>query len=368
MKIVQLLPELNEGGVERGTMELSRELVKLGHESIVISAGGKLVKQIEEEGGKHIVLDICSKNIFTAPFRMLKLRKSLKELQPDVLHARSRVPAWLTYLANMSLKIPFVTTVHGFNSVNGYSKIMTYGDKVICGSQFMVDHIMTHYHTDEEKIVLIPRGVDMKEFDAPLDVIFINEFRKKYHLNNSFIITQVARITHWKDQKTMINAFVEIKKNIKNAKLLFVGSVDESRMKYYEELQKMVIQTGYSDDIIFTGNQQKIKEIFALSNVSISASNKPETFGRANVESIFMGIPLIATNIGATVDYVKEGENGYLFEPNDCEILATLVQQVKTTTFDKSKMKDYVIQNFSLEQMVSKNITVYQSLLKGNSF
>ena len=366
MKIVQLLPELNEGGVERGTMELSRELVKLGHESIVISAGGKLVKQIEEDGGKHIVLDVCSKNILTAPWRMLKLRQVLKELQPDILHARSRVPAWLTYMANKKLAFPFVTTVHGFNSVNGYSKVMTYGEKVICGSQFMVDHIMNHYHTHEEKIVLIPRGVDMKEFDAPLDESFINDFRKKHHLNDSFIITQVARVTHWKDQKTTIRAFVEIKKSIKNAKLLFVGSVGESRIKYYEELQSMVSETEYSSDIIFTGNEQKIKEIFSLSDVSISASNKPETFGRANVESIFMGTPLIATNIGATVDYVHEGENGYLFVPNDFEMLAALVQQVKTTTFNKDKMRDYVMQNFSLEQMVSKNLIVYHSLVEGS--
>ena len=97
MRIVQLLPELNEGGVERGTMELSRELVKVGHESIVISAGGRLQEQIEQDGGKHITFDLCSKNPFTAPSRIIKLRKLLKELQADIVHARSRVPAWLTY-------------------------------------------------------------------------------------------------------------------------------------------------------------------------------------------------------------------------------------------------------------------------------
>lgn len=363
MRIVQLLPELNEGGVERGVMELSRELVKLGHESIVISAGGKLEEQIKKDGATHITFDVYSKNLFTAPFRILKLRKMLKGIKPDILHARSRVPAWLTYLANRTLHFPFVTTVHGFNSVNAYSKVMTYGDKVICGSKFMIEHIVKHYQTPMDKIVLIPRGVDMDAFSKELDHDFIDAFQKKYQLENCFIITQVARITHWKDQKTAIKAFMEVKKHIKNAKLLFVGSVDESRINYYEELKKMVKEIPYSNDIIFTGNQQHIKEIFSLSDVSISASNKPETFGRANIESIFMGTPLIATNIGATADYVLEGKNGFLFEPNDAEGLTRLIMKVQQSSFDKAEMAEYIRENFSLEQMVDKNMGVYSDLV-----
>ena len=144
MIIVQLLPELNEGGVERGTVELSRELIKRGHESIVISAGGKLQEQIDKEGGRHIALDICSKNPLSMFWRMIKLRKLLRTLNPDILHARSRVPAWLTYLANKRLHIPFVTTVHGFNSVSAYSAIMTKGDSVICVSRAMKSYIQEH--------------------------------------------------------------------------------------------------------------------------------------------------------------------------------------------------------------------------------
>ena len=173
----------------------------------------------------------------------------------------------------------------------------------------------------------------------------------------------MARITHWKDQKTTIKAFIEVKKQIKNAKLLFVGSVDESRTNYYEELKKMVENTSYRDDIIFTGNQQHIKEIFSLSDVSISASNKPETFGRANIESIFMGTPLIATNIGATADYVLEAKNGYLFEPNNAEALARLIIKSKQSSFDKKEMAEYIKENFSLKQMVDKNVLLYKELV-----
>jgi len=362
MKIVQILPELNEGGVERGVVDLNRELVKLGHESIVISAGGKLQNQIEEDGGKHILFDVCSKNILTAPLRIFKLHRLFKVLQADILHARSRVPAWLTYLANRTLHIPFVTTVHGFNSVNAYSKIMTYGDKVICGSRFMIDHIIKNYQTSPEKIVLVPRGVDTDSFDAKLNEEFIQNFKEKYHLKDSFVIAQVARITHWKDQKTTIKAFIEVKKHINHVKLLFIGSVDKSRSNYYEELKKIIDDSPYGNDIIFTGNQEHIKEIFSLSDVSISASNKPETFGRANVESIFMGTPLIATNIGATADYVIEGKNGYLFEPNDAEALARLILKVQHSSFDREEMASHIQKNFSLAQMVDKTVSVYGKL------
>ena len=185
MRIVQLLPELNEGGVERGTVELSRELVKLGHESIVISAGGKLQDQIEKEGGKHITFDVCSKNPLTAPLRIFRLRKILKALNPDLLHARSRVPAWLAYLANKKLHLPFVTTVHGFNSVSPYSAIMIKGDKVICVSGAIKSYIQEHYHTADEKITVIPRGIDLEKFNPQnLDQTFIGDFKKSYHLED----------------------------------------------------------------------------------------------------------------------------------------------------------------------------------------
>ena len=144
MRIVQLLPELNEGGVERGVVDFNRELVQRGHQSLVISAGGKLVPLIESAGGRHLVCEVASKNAFSAWPRVLQLRRVLRELQPDIIHARSRVPAWLSWLANRPLGLPFVTTVHGFNSVNAYSKVMTYGDRVICVSGAIREHVRKH--------------------------------------------------------------------------------------------------------------------------------------------------------------------------------------------------------------------------------
>ncbi|MCF6245625.1 MAG: glycosyltransferase family 4 protein, partial [Sulfurovum sp.] len=299
MKIVQLLPELNEGGVERGTMELSRELVKLGHESIVISAGGKLVEQIEADGGRHITLDVCSKNILTSPFRMLKLRQVLKELHPDVLHARSRVPAWLTYLANKKLHFPFVTTVHGFNSVNAYSKIMTKGDSVICVSDAIKKHIQQHYHTQEKKITIIPRGIDLEKFNPEyIDKVFIRHFKEKYALQDKFIVTSVGRITQLKDLETFIRAIAVLKEKRTDIMGLIVGGVREDKQSYFKSLHILVKEFRLEKNIIFTGSQEKVAEIYALSNVVISSSKKPESFGRSVAEALAMNTPVVATEHG----------------------------------------------------------------------
>ena len=249
MHIIQILPELNQGGVERGTVELSHELVKRGHQSTVITAGGTQAAQIEKGDGRHITLDVCSKNPLTFPFRVFVLRKTLQNLmrkkdakgqkskirgqkstpstqQPAtsnhapnrmVLHARSRVPAWLCYFANRKLNIPFVTTVHGFNSVNKYSEVMTSGDRVIYGSAAIKDYVLENYSVDESKLRYVPRGIDTAHFDPDnVDASFVHDFKQQYGLDGKTVITIVGRITEWKGHDTFIRALSEVQKTHPN--------------------------------------------------------------------------------------------------------------------------------------------------------
>ena len=362
MKIVQLLPELNEGGVERGTMELSRELGKRGHESIVISYGGKLVKQIKADGGRHILLDVCSKNIFTAPFRMLKLRKVLKELNPDIIHARSRVPAWLAYMANKTLKIPFVSTVHGFNSVNYYSRIMTKGDKVICVSESVKTYIQKHYEVSDENICVIARGIDLEKFNPNhLDQNFMKTFRKKYALEDKHIISTVGRITQLKDHQTFILALALLKKEDSKIVGLIVGGVRKDKQAYLSLLENLVKKLEMEDNIIFTGSQSKVAEIYSLSDVVVSSSKKPESFGRSVAEALALNTPVVASNHGGVLDIIREGENGYFYPVGDSEALALKITQAKALKFDGY---NYVFNHFSLEEMVRKTLEVYKGLLE----
>jgi len=365
MKIIQLLPKLNEGGVERGVVDLNREFVKAGIENIVISSGGKLVEQIKQDGGEHINFDVSSKNIFTVPFRVFKLRKLLKKLNPDIIHVRSRVPAWLLYFANKNLNFKIVSTVHGFNSISKYSAIMTKANRVICGSKFMIKHIINHYQTPIDIIELIPRGMDLEYFNENnLDENFIGEIKKKYNLEDKFVIVQVARITHWKDQETTIKAFNLLKKEFQDIKLLLVGGYETTRESYYSKLNDLVKSLNLEQDIIFLGNTKYVKEIFHIANLNISSSYKPETFGRANVEGMLLGIPLVGTNIGATSDYIIENETGLFFDPKNEIMLYEKIKEAKGKNFDKEFIKNFAKENFSLSNMVEKNIEVYKKCIK----
>lgn len=361
MRIVQLLPELNEGGVERGTVELSRELVRLGHESIVISSGGKLAGVIETDGGRHITFDVCSKNPLSALNRVLKLRRLIKELDPDVLHARSRVPAWLAYLANKSLHIPFVTTVHGFNSVSPYSRIMTMGDHVICVSHSVKEYIQRHYHTPDAKITVIPRGIDLEQFNPEnLDRDFIRTFKAHYGLNDRFVVAAVGRITQLKDLETLIRAIALVTHETPNVTALIVGGVREDKQGYFASLKTLASELGVEDRIVFTGSQSNVAEIYALSDVVVSASKKPESFGRSVAEAIAMNTPVIATNHGGVLDIVVEGTNGYFVSVGDPQGLAQKIGEAAHLEFDGYR---YIQNRFSLQQMVKKTIGVYRELV-----
>jgi len=358
MTIVQVLPELNEGGVERGTIELARELVKKGFNSIVISNGGKLVKQLESNGSTHVSLDVCSKNPFTAYARISALKTTLGRLNPDILHVRSRVPAWLTYFANKSLKIPIVSTVHGFNSVNSYSKIMTKADEVICVSGAIKEHIKEHYDAPDKKITVIPRGIDLNKFNPKnLDADFIKKFKNRYELNDKFIISTVGRITQLKNLETFIRAIAIVQKSESNSVGLIVGGVREDKQNYFESLKDLV--KALHVEIIFAGSIDRVAEIYELSDVIVSASKKPESFGRSVAEALALNTPVIATNHGGVLDIIQENINGYFFETGDEIELADKIIEAKDLKFDGF---NYIKENFSLEQMVEKTIKVYEKI------
>jgi len=360
MRIVQLLPELSEGGVERGVVESSREYVKLGHESCVISNGGKLVNQIANDGGKHITLDVCSKNIFSIFTRVRTLKKILIAIKPDILHVRSRVPAWLVFFANRSLKIKVVSTVHGFNSVSFYSKIMTQADGVICVSNSIKQYIQSNYNTKNNIITVIPRGIDTNVFNVNnLNNNFITDFKQRFELNDKFVVSIVGRVTQLKDYETFINAICEVKKVMPNVTALIVGGVREDKKEYFELLKKMIKDLGLEKDIIFTLSQDKIAEIYKLSDVIVSSSKKPESFGRAVAEAIAMNTPVVATNHGGVKDIVIDGINGYFFDVGDAHTLCKNIIETKNLNFDGLK---YISETFSLENMINSTLSVYKNL------
>ena len=363
MRVVQLVPELDEGGVERGVVEFSREMARRGIESIVISSGGRLVPRLESEGTTHVEMDVASKNPLTAPWRAARLRRILSELRPDILHARSRVPAWLAFLANRPLRIPFVTTVHGFNSVNAYSRVMTFGDRVICVSTAIRDHIRRHYRTPEEKIVVIPRGIDLDLFDPEkADRAFMADFSRRHGLEGRFVVTNAGRVTQLKDLETFLRAIGRLRAEVPEVLGMVVGGVRKDKEGYFESLKRLTASLGLEDHVRFVGSQSRMAEIYSLSRVVVSSSRKPESFGRAAAEALAMNVPVVATGHGGILDIVVEGKTGYLFRPGDDAALAAAILSCRRRP--PVGLRDFVADRFTLSRMAEATLAVYSDLCR----
>lgn len=362
MHIVQLLPELHEGGVERGVVEMNRELVRRGVISTVISHGGRLVGEIEAAGGRHVTLDVGSKNPLTALRRARHLQQILAEIRPDIVHVRSRAPAWLLRLANRRLRLPVVSTVHGFNSVSAYSRIMTRADRVICVSHAIQAYVQQHYGTPDAVLRVIHRGIDASTFDpASLNSPFIEHFRQTNKLVDCFVATSVGRVTPLKDYETFIRGVVEARKAVPNLVGVIVGGTHADRRGYETRLHALVRELNATAIIRFVGSQQAMPEIYALSDVVVSCSAKPESFGRTLVEALAMETPVIATAHGGALEIVRDGQNGWLFPPGDAAHLARCLVAASQRTF--SGLRADVLTRFALDTMVEKTLAVYREIL-----
>ena len=270
MHIVQLIPSLNEGGTERGVVDLNRAFVQRGIQNTVISAGGKLVSQIVEQGGRHIVCNVKSKNPLTFPLRVLKLRKILREIKPDILHVRSRVPGWLVRFANKPLGIPVVSTVHGFNTVGWYSRIMVDAQRIIGASVAMRDYLHQHYGVTDDLFRLIPRGIDPADFNpAKVDTTWITQFKTQYGLENRFVVLIAGRISSLKGIDWAIKALANVSERLPPWKLLIVGSPQAGQENYAEELKILVQALKIEDRVIFTGSQRKMAEVYACASCNL---------------------------------------------------------------------------------------------------
>ncbi len=363
LRIVQILPALNDGGVERGAYESNREYARRGHESIVISSGGTFAARIVEDGGRHITLGVKSKNPLTFFFRAWQLARTLRRIRPDVIHVRSRVPAWLVRAANRRLKIPVVSTVHGMNSVSRYSRVMTEADRVICVSRANMDYVTRSYGTPESKIRLIHRGIDLGFFNPQrLDAAFMADFRETHRLSGKFVVMAVGRITAWKGYDVLIKAIAELAPAWSSLTAVVVGGAQDGKADYAAGLKKLAADRGIAGQVIFTGSQTKVPELYALADVVVSSTvGTPESFGRNVAEAIAMNRPVIASRHGGVLDIVKPGV-GWLVPPGDVEALANAILTARAEIPHMTGLRDYILENFSLDRMVEKTLAVYREV------
>ena len=365
LTILQVLPALNSGGVERGTLEISKYLVSKNHRSIVISKGGRMKDKLVKEGGEHIELPIGEKSLLT--LRLIpKLIKILRKNKVDIIHIRSRFPAWICLIAIKFMenkKIPsIVTTFHGPYSINRYSSIMAKGDVVIAVSKMIKTYILKNYTINPKKIFLNYRGVDAKEFPYLFKPkkAWIHEWNKNNpKTKNKILLTLPGRVTRWKGQIHFLNIIASLNKDNLNIHGLIVGDIAANKLGFLEELKNKAIELGIKDKVSFIGHRNDLREIMSISKIVFSLSSEPEAFGRTTIESLKIGVPVIGYGHGGVGEQLKEIFPQGIIKKNNISSAIVLCKK-----WIKKAPKVSKTDLFNLETMQSNTLKIYMTALK----
>lgn len=364
LTVLQMLPALNAGGVERGTLEVGKYLVENGHRSLVMSAGGRMVDQLQREGSEHFDWSVGKKSLWTLRL-VWRLRRFLIEQKVDILHVRSRMPGWVAYLAwkgmNPATRPHFVTTVHGPYSVNKYSAVMTKGERVIAISETIRRYILANYpQVAPEHIRQIYRGVSPEQFphgyqpSAEWQAAWYQQYPA---LQGKQVLTLPARLTRWKGQEDFIELMRQLLARGLDVHGVLVGEAHASRQDFLHELQALATSKGVLQHLTFTGHRNDLKEIMAVSAVVYSLAREPEAFGRTTVEALSLGVPVIGYDHGGV------GEQLAAILPEGQVALGDM-PMLEQRTAEWLQMPPVVPQEqpFTLQNMLERTLAVYCEL------
>jgi len=312
LTVLQVLPALQSGGVERGTLEIAAALVDAGHRALVMSAGGRMVEELQALGAQHFTWPIGNKSPLA--LRLVRpLRRFLTEQKVDILHVRSRFPAWIAYLAWRGMdpgrRPRFITTVHGLYSVNAYSRIMTRGETIIAVSATVRDYLLQQYpDIVPERVEVIHRGVSGTDYPygyQPEKAWLAAFFRQFPAAAGKQLLTLPGRITRLKGHEAFIEILAELVQEGRPVHGLIVGGASGSKQRYLVELQQEVRALGLAPHLSFTGQRQDLKDILAISRLVFSLSSQPESFGRTTLEALRLGIPVAGYNHGGVGEILR---------------------------------------------------------------
>ena len=328
MRILQALPALYSGGVERGTVEFAAELVKRGHESYVVSNGGPMAEQVRGQGSTHIHMPIHRKNL--ASFgQILPMRNLLQDLKPDIVHVRSRMPAWIIHLALKTLSAnqrpALVSTFHGMYSVNPYSAIMAKADQVIAVSNCVKEYVLNNFQVPDDKLTVIQRGVDIEAFrDRAINEQWLNILIDRFpQLAGKKIIMMPGRISRWKGQLDFLEAMARIVRQRPDCHGIIVGGAEPGKERFLQELEKERSRLGLTDKVSFLGQRNDMTNLYLFADVVCHMSTKPEPFGRTVTEALASGTPVVAYNRGGAAETLQACFRDGLVTPDDTGAFAS---------------------------------------------
>ena len=365
-RVLQVLPALESGGVEGATLDMVAG-IKKAHptaETFVASNGGILTQKLLILGGQHLKVPLKSKT----PWRLIQNAATLKGLIQkhgiQVVHARSRAPAWSALWAARQMGIPFITTYHGVYNSNGYLKtfynsVMARGDRVIAISSYVADHIKKTYPGLSSKLITIPEGIDTDYFDpSHVSPESVDTLRQTWDIPKSHqVILLPGRLTHWKGQNVLIKALREM--DTRGLTAIILGD-DQGRTEYRKALEKAALGLP----VKFIKNCHTMPAAYALADVVVSCSTDPEAFGRITAEALSMGRPYVGTNHGATPEKCIQGKTGFLVKPGNPKALAEILMSVLSLSQQEKdnlgrQGRAHICQNFSLKGMITRTLDLY---------
>ncbi len=337
LSVLQVTPELNAGGVERTTIEMAEAISRAGGLALVASAGGRLEPDLEAAGGRLIKLPAHSKNPLSILANVWRLMRIVRAHKVQIIHARSRAPAWSALIAARLSGIALVTTFHGIYNARSplkrfYNSVMARGDVVIANSEYTREHVLEYYDVPRERMVVIPRGVDLNVFDAarvaPEEVAALRAAWNVAPNDARCVVIAPARLTRWKGQLVLVEAVAMIERRRPGALKIIVAGDAQGRAGYLEELNDAIEKSELRDVVAVVGHLRHMNAAFAASDFAVFPVTEPEAFGRGAVEAQAMGVPVIATNLGGYTETVVEGETGFLAPPGAAKALAGAIERM----------------------------------------
>ncbi len=381
IKVLQVIPSLGYGGAETGCYDLAHFLPEQGWKSYIATSGGDLLKYVDKKKVKIFKLPVHSKNPILILLNTIILLFIIIFYNINIVHARSRAPAWSCYFATKLSFRKFVTTFHGTYNFNNkikkfYNSIMVRSDLVIAGSNFIFSHINENYGKfflkSKRKLLVIFRGINTNYFN-PQKILpmKLDKFSKQNNIDrNKFIILLPGRLTHWKGQKIFIEAIklISEKSDIPSFEAIILGS-DQGRNVYRKQLLVLVQQYRLGKVIKFIDKCEEMPLAYGISNLVCSCSSEPEAFGRVSVEAQSMQLPIIASDIGGSKETIKNEKTGYLFKNKDPKNLADLIVMVMQKDYNSLKTVGFegrknVLKRFDVDKMCQTTFTEYKKLIE----
>jgi glycosyltransferase involved in cell wall biosynthesis len=377
--VLQVVPALETGGVERTALEVGRAIVEAGGRSLVASAGGPMVSELEAGGSRHVELPLASKNPVVMAANRRRLARLIRFEGVSLVHARSRAPAWSAYGAARDAGVPFVTTYHGIYSGRTrtkilYNSVMARGDRVIANSAYTAEAIRTTYgakaYFDAGGLRTIPRGADLSRFDgALLDAARRDAALAAFGGRDAFRILLPGRLSPWKGQRELILAAGILQRSgeLPRLRVVMTGSA-QGRDDYLAGLKQAVATEGLDEVVHIHGHWEDMPAAYDWADLTVSASTRPEAFGRVAIEAQAMACPVVATAHGGSLETVDAGTTGYLVPPGDADALAeAIVMVAKMSPEVRDTMgqqaRDRARANFSTQAMTAATLSVYKELL-----